>query len=337
MKSIGVVGAGAWGTALAQVLSEGGRDVLIQAREPEVVEAINTKHENTVFLAGIELNENLKATESLSEIAARDIILMVTPSQFMRATLDEMKDEIADGKPVVICSKGIELTTGQLLSDVAKETVPNAEIAILTGPTFASEVAAGLPTAVTIAARTKDKARELQDVLGVKNFRPYVTDDIIGAQLGGAIKNVIAIACGIVSGKKMGDSARAALLTRGVAEIGRLGVSMGADKETLLGMCGIGDLMLTCSSMQSRNFSLGNALGEGKTLEEILGPRKAVTEGVFTAESTLALAKQYAVDMPITEAVNKCLNEGVGIDEAIEDMLNRPFKYEMSKRKNKGH
>lgn len=336
-KTIGVVGAGAWGTALAQVLAEGGRDVLIQARESEVVESINTKHENTTYLAGITLNKNLKATESLSEVAARDIILMVTPSQFLRATLDEMKKDIAAGKPVVICSKGIELTTGKLLSDVVQETVPQAEIAILTGPTFASEVAAGLPTAVTIAAKTKAKARALQDVLGVKSFRPYVTNDIVGAQLGGAIKNVIAIACGIVSGKKLGDSARAALLTRGIAEIARLGVAMGADKETLLGMCGIGDLMLTCSSMQSRNFSLGNALGEGKTLEEILGPRKAVTEGVFTAESTLALAKQFAVDMPITEAVNKCLNEGVGIDEAIEDMLNRPFKYEMVTRKLSAH
>ncbi|MCB1532929.1 MAG: NAD(P)-dependent glycerol-3-phosphate dehydrogenase [Alphaproteobacteria bacterium] len=337
MKTIGVIGGGAWGTALAQVLTAGGRDVLLQAREAEVVESINTKHENTVFLPGITLHKNLKATELLSEVAQRDILLMVTPSQFLRATLDEMKNDIREDQPVVICSKGIELTTGLLLSQVAEQTVPQATIAILTGPTFASEVARGLPTAVTIAAKTKEIARSLQAELGVKNFRPYVTSDIIGTQLGGAIKNVIAIACGIVHGKKLGDSARAALLTRGVAEIARLGVSMGADKETLLGMCGIGDLMLTCSSMQSRNFSLGNALGEGKTLDEILGPRKAVTEGVFTAESTLALAKNYAVDMPITEAVNKCLNEGVSIDDAIEEMLNRPFRYEMTKRKKKPH
>lgn len=336
-KTIGVVGGGAWGTALAQILAAGGRDVLIQAREAEVVDSINTKHENSVFLAGVPLDESLKATESLAEVAKRDVVLLVTPSQFMRATLDEMKKDLSTDTPIVICSKGIELTTGMLLSQVAEETLPDSTIAILTGPTFASEVARGLPTAVTIAAKNKEVARDLQDVLGVKNFRPYVTSDIKGAQLGGAIKNVIAIACGIVHGKKLGDSARAALLTRGVAEIARLAVAMGADKETLLGMCGIGDLMLTCSSMQSRNFSLGSALGEGKTLDEILGPRKAVTEGVFTAASTLALAKQYAVDMPITEAVNKCLNEGVGIDEAIEEMLNRPFKYEMSKAKKKTH
>lgn len=337
MVSIGVIGAGAWGTALAQVLAAGGRDVTIWAREPEVVEAINTKHENTMFLSGIPLDHTLKATSNLDEITTCHILLVVTPAQFVRATLAGLKDKIDEGQPVVICSKGVELDTGLLLSQVAQEEVPHAGIAILTGPTFASEVARSLPTAVTISSEDKTLSHQLQEALGVKHFRPYVTNDIIGTQLGGAIKNVIAIACGIVSGKKLGDSARAALLTRGVAEIARLAVAMGAQKDTLLGMCGIGDLMLTCSSMQSRNFSLGQALGEGKTMEEILGSRNAVTEGVFTAKSTLALAKRYAVDMPITEAVNKCLNEGVPIDEAIEDMLNRPFKYEMSKRKNKGH
>lgn len=327
MQTIGVIGAGAWGTALAQTLSRGGRDVMIWAREPEVVESINKDHVNNVFLPDIALSETLTATESLSEIASRDILLLVTPAQHIRATMKNLKGDLAQGKPVVICSKGIELESGLLLSQVVEDVVPGATVAILSGPTFASEVAAGLPAAVTISTSDSDVAKELQEALGVKKFRPYITNDIIGAQLGGAIKNVIAIACGIVYGRKMGESARAALLTRGVAEIARLGTAMNAQKETLLGMCGIGDLMLTCSSMQSRNFSLGAALGEGKTLDEILGPRKEVTEGVHTASAALALAKKHAVDMPITEAVNKCLHEGVSIDDAIEEMLNRPFRY----------
>ena len=330
MQSIGVIGAGAWGTALAQALSEGGRDVTIWAREAEVVNSINDSNENTLYLPGIPLDPKLKATDSLSEAASRDILLLVTPAQYVRPTLNSIRGELAEGKTVVICAKGIEIDSGLLMSEVAQDVAPEANIAILTGPTFASEIARGLPGAVTIGIKDKDIGQELQDTLGLKKFRPYVTEDIIGTQLGGAIKNVIAIACGIVHGHKMGESARAALLTRGVAEIARLGVAMGAKKETLLGMCGIGDLMLTASSMQSRNFSLGAALGEGKTMEEILSSRNAVTEGVHTAKAALDLAKKHAVDMPITEAVYKCLHEGLSVDEAIEEMLNRPFRYVMA-------
>jgi len=332
MASIGIIGAGAWGTALTQILANGGKDTTLWAREEEVVHDINNSHENKTYLPGIPLNESIKATNELSEVASKDIILVVTPAQFVRSTLEEIKAYLKPSQPVVICAKGVELETGLLLSQVAQQIIPDSQIAILTGPTFASEIARCLPSAVTIASENRDTVLYLQENLGVKNFRPYVTGDIIGAQLGAAIKNVIAIACGIVSGRQLGESARAALLTRGIAEIARLGVAMGSKKDTLLGMCGVGDLMLTCSSMQSRNYSLGVALGEGKTMEEILGPRKAVTEGVYTAQATLALAKKNAVDMPITEAVNKCLNEGMGIDEAIEEMLNRPFKYEMSSR-----
>jgi glycerol-3-phosphate dehydrogenase (NAD(P)+) len=331
MNTIGVIGGGAWGTALAQTLSKGGRDVTLWAMEPEVVDGINQKHENPVFLPGVPLSPSLKATGDLQVVAKKDVILLVTPAQFTRSTLEKIKTNLDSARPIVICSKGIELETGKLLSQVAAQVVPDTPIAVLTGPTFAAEIARGLPSAVTIAAADRALALSLQETLGVKNFRPYITQDVIGTQLGGAIKNVIAIACGIVYGRKLGDSARAALLTRGIAEIARLGVAMGSQKDTLLGMCGVGDLMLTCSSMQSRNFSLGTALGEGKTIDEILGPRKSVTEGVFTAKSALALAKKHAVDMPITEAVNKCLNENMPIDAAIEEMLNRPFKYEMSK------
>lgn len=327
-QTIGVIGAGAWGTALAQVLSNAGRDVLIQAREEEVVEAINSGHENTVYLPGIPLNEKLKATQSLHEASARDILLMVTPSQHLRATLSSIRDEITPDKPLVICSKGIELKTGHLLSQVVEEVVPEACTAVLTGPTFASEIAAGLPGAVTIGVKDKVVGHLLQDVLGTKYFRPYITDDVIGAQIGGAIKNVIAIASGVIHGRKLGESARAALLTRGLAEMGRLAGALGGKKETLMGMCGVGDLVLTASSMQSRNFSLGAALGEGRSPEDILGPRKAVTEGVHTAKSTANLAEKLGVDMPITVAVNKCLNEDIPLDAMIEDMLNRPFKDE---------
>ena len=325
--TIGVIGGGAWGTALAQVMAAGGRDVLLWARETEVVAAINVKNENPTFLSGITLDKNLKATEDIHEAAKRDIVLLVTPAQHMRTTLQTIKHDLSQGNTLVLCSKGIELDTGKLLTKVVEEELPDTPVAVLTGPTFAREIASGMPAAATIGVHDEDIGKELQKALGVKGFRPYISTDIIGVQLGGAIKNVIAIACGVVHGRNMGDSARAALLTRGVAEIARLGVAMGAEKETLLGMCGIGDLMLTASSMQSRNYSLGAALGKGKTLEEILGSRNAVTEGVHTAESTLALAKRYAVDMPITEAVNDCLTGKKTIDEAIEDMLNRPFKY----------
>ncbi len=336
MPSIGVIGAGAWGTALAQVFAKGGRKTTIWAREEEVVQSINTVHENATYLPGVPLNENLKATNSLEDIASNDILLIVTPAQYMRTILTELKPLITADKPVILCSKGIELESGLLLSHVAEEILPKTPIAVLTGPTFASEVARGLPCAVTVAAKSKKIGQEIREALGVKGFRPYITTDIIGAQLGGAIKNVIAIASGIITGKGLGESARAALVTRGVAEIARLAVAMGANKETLLGMCGIGDLMLTCSSMQSRNFSLGVALGEGKTLEDILASRNSVTEGVHTTQATLALAKRNAVDMPITEAIHTVLSEGVPIEVAIEDMLNRPFKYEMAVKKS-GH
>ncbi|MCC6597216.1 MAG: NAD(P)-dependent glycerol-3-phosphate dehydrogenase [Alphaproteobacteria bacterium] len=328
MHSIGVIGAGAWGTALAQAFATGGRNVLIWAREPEVAESINTTHENTVFLKGIPLDPRLKATTNLREIAQRDILLLVTPAQHIRATLSALKPDLSDKTILVICAKGIELESGKLLSDICKELLPANQVAVLTGPTFASEVAKGLPCAVTIGTSDKNTGLILQEALGVKHFRPYITDDIIGSQLGGAIKNVIAIACGIVYGQKLGESARAALLTRGVAEISRLAEAMGARQETLLGLCGIGDLMLTASSMQSRNFSLGAALGEGQSMEEILKQRNAVTEGVHTAQSTLALARKYNVEMPVTEAVYKCLHQNVSIPEAMEELLNRPLKPE---------
>jgi glycerol-3-phosphate dehydrogenase (NAD(P)+) len=325
-KSIGIIGGGAWGTALAQAFASQERDTLLWAREPEVVESINARHENELFLKGRKLDPRLKATASLAEISKREILLLVTPAQHLRATLKTIKPDLSPQTILVICAKGIELETGKLLSEACEEITPDNPFAILTGPTFASEIAAGLPCAVTIATLDKAAAKILQQTLGTKLFRPYFTTDIIGTQLGGALKNVIAIASGVVHGKGLGESARAAIMTRGVAELAELAAAMGAQKETLLGLCGIGDLMLTASSMQSRNFSLGAALGEGKTLEEILQQRNAVTEGVHTAESALALAKKYNVVMPITETVNRCLKGELSIDAAILELMARPVR-----------
>ena len=328
MDKIGIIGAGAWGTALAQSLADSGREVLMWARESEVVDAINNTHENSVFLPDVPLNKTIRATDSISQIAGCDTLLIVTPAQYMRNSLSALKGEISEGKPVVICSKGIEIETGQLMSQVAEEEVPNATIAILTGPTFASGISRGLPSAVTIAAHDKDVAQEIREGLASKTLRPYITDDVIGAQIGGAVKNVIAIACGVLYGQKLGESAKAALLTRGLAEMSRLATAMGARKSTLMGMCGVGDLMLTASSMQSRNFSLGVQLGEGRTISEIMMERKAVTEGVHTAKALVKMAQRQAVDMPICEAVNACVNEDMSIEDAITALLDRPLRPE---------
>ncbi len=327
-SSIGVIGGGAWGTALAQVYAAAGRDTVIWAREAEVIESINTAHENIPFLPGVKLSPALKATADMADIITKDIILLVSPAQFVRATLEGIKDQIKPGQPIVICAKGIEIASGELLSAIAQSICPQALIAVLTGPTFAAEIVRGLPAAVTLAAENKKDAVALQNALGLPTFRPYATTDMPGTQLGGAIKNVIAIACGITAGLKLGESARSALMTRGLAETARLAEAMGGRRETLLGLCGIGDLTLTCSSMQSRNFSLGAALGEGKTMGEILGARTAVTEGVYTARAAAALAEKFKIDMPVCQTMALIVDEKISIPEAMNMILNRPFNAE---------
>lgn len=328
MQKIGVIGAGAWGTALAQAMAVSGKDVILWAREPEIVTAINDKHENTTFLSGIPLSPRIRATASLSDAAQGDILLIVTPAQHVRATLENLKGELSTGKPFVLCAKGMEIESGLLLSQVAKETLPDHNAAILTGPTFASDIARGLPCAVTVAINDKDIGAQIVEGLKSRTFRPYFNDDVIGTQIGGAVKNVIAIAAGVIQGRGMGESARAALVTRGLAEMSRLSTAMGGKKETLMGMCGVGDLILTCSSMQSRNFSLGMALGQGLSLKDILAARQSVTEGVHTAKALMVLAKNHAVDMPISSAVHACLSEGANIREAIDALMERPLRAE---------
>lgn len=330
MQTIGIIGGGAWGTALAQSMALSGKKAVLWAREEDVISSINGRHENTPFLPGVPLHDNVIATTSLEATAKTDALLLVPPAQYLRATLQSLKPILDEGKPIIVCAKGVEIESGSLLSQIAKDILPKNPLAFLTGPTFAAEIARGLPSAVTLAMDDLQEATALAEKLSSRNLRMYPSDDMIGAQVGGAVKNVIAIACGMIEGKKLGDSARAALVTRGLAEIARLGAALGAKKETLMGMCGVGDLILTCSSMQSRNFSLGVALGQGQTLEEILAKRNSVTEGVYTAKALAVMAKNNAVEMPISGAVHACLSEGISVDAMIEKLLDRPLKSEVS-------
>ncbi|NVK18559.1 MAG: NAD(P)-dependent glycerol-3-phosphate dehydrogenase [Methylocystaceae bacterium] len=329
MTTVGVIGAGAWGTALACAARRAGNDVLIQAYEPEVADAINLSHSNPTYLPNTNLDPHIKATPDLSDLKGCDVILFVAPAQFVRSTAQQLKPNLKKGTPLLICAKGIELESGKLMSEVLGEELPGAEIGILSGPTFASEVANGLPSACTLAMDNSDQAMEIAKMIGSSRFRIYASDDIIGAQIGGAVKNVLAIASGMVSGKGFGDNARAALITRGISELARLGVAKGAKSETLMGLSGMGDLTLTCNSMQSRNFSLGVALGQGEKLDDILKVRKAVTEGVFTARSVCKLAASLHVEMPICAAVNEILNKGADLNQVVDMLLSRPFKEEM--------
>ena len=329
MQRIGVIGAGAWGTALAAMARRAGRDVSLWARESEVVESINTRHVNDLFLPDVSLDAGILATSEYAETVAADLVLLVAPAQHLRSVCAELAPHWSANVPVVICAKGIERGTNALMTQVVAETLPAAPVIVLSGPTFASEVAAGLPTAVTLACADHALGERAAAAIGTATFRPYLSSDLVGAAIGGAVKNVLAIACGLVEGKQLGDNARAALITRGLVEVVRLAISLGGQAQTLMGLCGLGDLLLTATSMQSRNYSLGAALGRGCTLDEVLGERRAVTEGVYTAEAVVALAETQGVDMPICHAMDQILNKGVSIDAAIAEVLERPIKEEL--------
>jgi len=327
-KSIGVIGAGAWGTALAITTAKTGQSVMLWAHERETAEEINRQHTNAVFLPGLPLDPAIRATSRLEDIAAMDVILMVAPAQHVRAIAAGLAPLLQPGQPVVICAKGIEQASGKLMSQVLAEAAPGAVAAVLSGPSFAAEVARGLPAAVTLACADEDLGRRLVAAVGHKGFRPYWSDDVIGAQLGGAVKNVLAIAAGIVDGKALGASALAALVTRGFAELARFGQAFGARPETLMGLSGLGDLQLTCSSPQSRNMSLGRALGQGQTLSAVLGGRRSVAEGVHTAAAVVKIAAEQRVDMPICAAVHAIITGTTTVDAAIDALLSRPFRSE---------
>ena len=328
MSKIGIIGAGAWGTALAMAAIRAGNEVVIQAHELEVAEVINRHHENSIFLPSYELDLGIKATSVMVDAVDADVVLLVAPAQHMRGVCDAAAADWPSGVPAIICAKGIEQGSCALMSEVVGEMLPGKPIAVLSGPTFAAEVARDLPTAVTLACDDETMAKVLMETLSTRYFRIYRSRDVIGSQIGGAVKNVLAIACGIVEGRKLGDNTRAALVTRGLAEISRLGIAKGAHAETLAGLSGMGDLTLTCNAVQSRNFSLGVALGSGQRLEDILSERNSVAEGVFTASSVTDLARRLNVDLPICSAVDGVLNHGANIDATINGLLARPLKAE---------
>lgn len=328
MKKAGVIGGGAWGTALAQVCARAGLDVVLWAREPEVVEGVNARHENSLFLPGVPLEPAIRATGDLADLGDRELILAVAPAQHLRATLTAFAPHVRDGLPIVLCSKGVEQGSLKLMTEVLAETIPQAAPAVLSGPSFAGEVARGLPTAVTLACPDEGCAESLGEAIATPTFRPYFATDMIGAEAGGAVKNVLAIATGIVEGRGLGRSAHAALITRGFSELTRIAVALGGEAETVAGLCGLGDLVLTCSSPQSRNMSVGLALGGGQTLEEALAGKLSVAEGVASAPAVRQLARKLGVDVPICEAVAAILAGEVGVDDAIRGLLSRPLREE---------
>jgi glycerol-3-phosphate dehydrogenase (NAD(P)+) len=328
MKTAGVIGGGAWGTALALVCARAGLQTTLWAREPEVVEAVNARRENPLFLPGVTLDAPVAATSDLAALASCDFVLNVTPAQHLRSSLAAFAPFARPGIPMVLCNKGVEQGTLKLMTEVLAETLPAASPAVLSGPSFAGEVARGLPTAVTLACPDEALGRALAEAIATPVFRPYLASDMIGAEAGGAIKNVLAIACGVVEGRGLGRSAHAAVITRGFSELIRIATALGGQAETVAGLCGLGDLVLTCSSPQSRNMSVGLALGGGQTLQEALAGKLSVAEGVASAPAVRALAARLGVDTPICEAVAAILAGEMTVDAAIDALLSRPIRAE---------
>ena len=324
-QRISVLGAGAWGTALALNAARAGRDVVLWGRNRDTLEAISSKRHLPAYLPGIEFDNPLQTTIDLTEAADADCIMMVTPAQITHDIAEAIGLYVKKGTPVILAAKGLEKGTQRMMSEVLADYLPQAEPAVLSGPSFAADVARGLPTAVTIAARTAPLAEQLCASVSNPNFRSYASTDLIGVQLGGALKNVLAIACGIVTGRKLGASAHAALMTRGFAEMQRLALKLGARPDTLMGLSGFGDVALSCSSPQSRNFSFGLALGEGQDLASLLAPGAKLSEGIYTARVAVELAERQGVDMPIAQAVADVLERQSTIEEAVMKLMTRPF------------
>lgn len=324
--SVGVIGAGAWGTALAQALASDGSDVLLWARETALVEEIARDRRNSLYLPSATLAPTIRATSELADLAALPVLLVVVPAQFLAPVVAALP---AGTRDLVLCAKGIEAGTGQLMADVAAQACPTERLAVLSGPTFAHEVAAGLPTAVTLACGGgRTQWDRLAPAIARPMLRPYYSDDVVGAEIGGAVKNVLAIACGVVEGLNLGQNARAAVIARGYAEMLRFGLARGARAETLSGLCGLGDLVLTCSSTSSRNFSLGLALGQGLTAAQALSGKNSVAEGAATAPVLADLARRDGIDMPIVDAVARLLAGEVPAGAVVSDILSRPLRDE---------
>ena len=326
-ESIAVIGAGAWGTALALNAHRAGRKVKIWAREADVARKLSRGEGNPRYFPEVTMPP-ISATDRLEDLAECDAIMMVTPAQFARAAMESLAPIVKKDASILLCSKVVEAGTLKLMSEVLSECMPEARGSVLSGPSFAIDVAHGLPTAVTLASHSTDEGEAWVNAIGRPEFRPYFAPDVIGAEIGGAVKNVLAIACGAVEGMGLGRSAHAALISRGFAEMTRLAVAMGARQETLMGLCGLGDLVLTCSSMQSRNMSFGYALGQGRIAADILAERQSVTEGVASAPGVVSLASRFDVDMPICEGVAAVLGGQATLTEAVDALLNRPFRSE---------
>jgi len=321
---IGVVGGGAWGTALACLARRAGRTVTLWSRDPAISKAIATKQANPVYLAGMPLEPGIKAAAGLDELGGCDVLLLVSPAQAVR----ELAERLPGDSPVVICAKGIEAATGLLMPEVFEQVQPGRRVALLSGPSFAEEAIRGLPTAVSIATWNPTLGETLATALAAGAFRPYWSHDVLGVALGGAVKNVLAIAAGIVEGRGLGHNAAAALVTRGFAEMARLGQAMGAELETMTGLSGLGDLVLTCHGPLSRNRSLGLAIGKGTTLADYMQGRRQVVEGEATAPAVLARATRHGIEMPICAAVDAILHRGADLDQAIRGLLARRLRRE---------
>ena len=322
MAVVGVIGGGAFGTAMACVVRRSGHETRIWAREPEVVSAINEEGVNRLFLPGVPLAPGLRATADMASAAAgADFLLLAPPAQHMRSVTAQLRPLLKAGTPVVSCSKGVERGTLALMPEVLAETLPQATVAVLSGPSFAREIAVDLPCGVTLACADTKLAARLAGAIASANFCVHPSGDVPGAALGGVMKNVVAIAAGMAAGRKLGENARATLITLGLDEAIRLGLAKGARRETFMGFSGVGDLILTANSLQSRNTSLGVALGEGRALAEVLAGRKEVTEGAFSAEAVVALARRLGVAMPIAEAVDALLNHGAELDATIARLV----------------
>ena len=328
MRRLAIIGAGAWGTALAMAAQRSGVDTVLWARDPEIVTAVNDRRENPHYLPGIRLDPAITATDDVTvAVEAADAALLAVPAQSLRTVLERLRWRIPHGLPLLHCSKGIEIASLAMMSQVGVQMLPDSPFAVLSGPSFASEVARDLPTAVTIASADLSLAERFMTALASSRFRPYLSRDCTGVEIGGAVKNVLAIACGIVIGRGLGDNARAALITRGLAEMVRLGVALGAEVETFRGLSGLGDMALTCTGGQSRNHSLGLALGRGENLETLLVARRTI-EGVATASAIVELAARADVEMPICAAVDAVLRHGASIDETTNRLLRRPYRRE---------
>ncbi len=325
MQRIGVIGGGAWGTALALTAARAGRQVVVWDRDPKVAAGINQRHRNPKYLDDIDLPPSIAGVAALGELSDCNAVLLVTPAQTIRAV--SVQAALPPATPLVVCAKGIEQNTGKLLHEVLADVLPATPTAFLSGPTFAREVARGLPTAVTLGCADTDLGGTLTAALGSSTFRPYTNPDVIGVQIGGAIKNVMAIASGIVEGRRLGENARAALVARGLAEMTRLATALGGQQATLMGLSGLGDLSLSCFSRTSRNYDFGVRLGSGEPLSELL-QAATVVEGAPTAAAIMQRARRLRIELPICAAVDAVVHHGADLERTIHGLLARPFKTE---------